>query len=512
MHILLPSLIAAAGVSLAWWFRRALQAESRARAQEHQAFAAEVAALETNLREHRDEVRRARDTGFTVQAQLSRRLQEVQGELADKSRDVDMLRRFATVIDALPDPVIMIAMDGEVTYANGAALARAPRVQSCRGFGVLRFLTSESAALIRGEALPAVLDTGVWQQEVDWRGTDGVDLPMHLTIVTQRDQYDYPEVFVAVARDVSHERHLRDSLAAREALHRAVIDSLAEGVLVEDRDGQVVAWNESALRILGLTDEQLTGESKRHSAWRITDDADEVVLPSALPVARARQGERIDGALLRVHRGDGDVRDLSMNARPMYAADFDDRPGGVTTFTDVTVQRAAERQLRFLTERDELTGLLNRRGFMESVRMRLAACEASGERCAMLYGDLDRFKSINDTFGHAAGDDALREMAAVLQRVFRGDDLVSRLGGDEFTVFLSGVGAAEVERILDRLEAALAEANDARASDLHSSWTLAASFGAALYTGGAVSVEELLKEADAVQYRVKSQRKAARAA
>jgi diguanylate cyclase (GGDEF)-like protein len=216
--------------------------------------------------------------------------------------------------------------------------------------------------------------------------------------------------------------------------------------------------------------------------------------------------------LLRVHRADGDVRDLSMNARPMYAADFDDRPGGVTTFTDVTVQRAAERQLRFLTERDDLTGLLNRRGFMESVRVRLAACEASGERCAMLYGDLDRFKSINDTFGHAAGDEALREMAAVLSRVFRSDDLVSRLGGDEFTVFVSGVGAAEVERILDRLEAALAEANEARAGDQDNSWTLAASFGAALYSGGSLSVEELLKEADAVQYRVKSQRKAARAA
>jgi diguanylate cyclase (GGDEF)-like protein/PAS domain S-box-containing protein len=335
---------------------------------------------------------------------------------------------------------------------------------------------------------------------------------MHLTLVAQRDRYNYPEVFVVVARDVSAERQLRDSLAARESLHRAVIDSLAEGVLVEDREGRVVAWNDSALRILGLSHDELLGQSPRPEAWRLSDEADEEVASDTLPVVRARQGERVDGALLRVHRADGGVRDLSMKARPMYADDFDDRPGGVTTFTDVTAQRAAEQQLRFLTERDELTGLLNRRGFMESARLRLAAAKEGGERCALLYGDLDRFKSINDTFGHAAGDEALREMSAVLSQVFRSDDLTARLGGDEFTVFVSGVGESEVERILARLESALSAANDKRAGNPASAWTLAASFGAAYFTGGHTSLDELLKEADAVQYHTKSRRKAARAA
>jgi diguanylate cyclase (GGDEF)-like protein len=245
---------------------------------------------------------------------------------------------------------------------------------------------------------------------------------------------------------------------------------------------------------------------------RLTDDDDESVLPTALPVARARQGERIDGALFRVHRDDGMVRDLSMNARPMYADDFDDRPGGVTTFTDVTVQRAAERQLRFLTERDELTGLLNRRGFMEAARQRLQACRENEQPCAMLYGDLDRFKSINDTFGHAAGDEALREMAMVLSQVFRNDDLVARLGGDEFTVFVTGVGVSAVERMLSRLEERLATLNADRAAAGGAPWIVAASFGAAIYGGGDVSVDDLLKQADTAQYRIKSERKAARAA
>lgn len=511
MPILLPYLVAAVGVCLAWWFHRAQRAEVRTRLRDADTFHAQITELERDLRDHRDEVRRARDTGFSVQAQLSRRMQELQRELTEKSRDVDMLQRFATVIDALPDPVIMMSLEGTVTYANHAARARAPRVQSYRGLGILRLLSTESAALVRGEALPEVLDNGVWQQEVAWRNADGSFTAMHLTVVAQRDAYQYPEMFIAVARDVSHERHLRDSLAAREALHRAVIDSLAEGVLVEDRDGRVVAWNDSALRILGLSDEQAKGEVPRASRWRITDDSDTPLLPSALPVALARQGERVDGARLRVHHDDGSARDLSINARPMYADDFDDRPGGVMTFTDVTIQRAAERQLRFLTERDELTGLLNRRGFMESVRARLAACQESGERCAMLYGDLDRFKSINDTFGHAAGDEALREMAEVLTNVFRSDDLVARLGGDEFTVFVRGVGPAEIEGILERMETQLAAANAERATR-GAPWVLAASFGAAYYEEGNLSVNEFLKQADTAQYRIKSQRKTARAA
>lgn len=512
MNLFPVTLLVATVVSAAYWFQRARRAAARAHTTELAARDAHIAALEQDLREHRDEVRRARDTGFMVQSQLSRRLQEVQGEVSGKSRDVDMLQRFATVIDALPDPVVMIELDGTVAYANAAAVARAPRVPDCRGFGVLRYINTESAALVRGEALPAVIDSGVWQQEVYWRGIDGPDTPMHLTIVAQRDAYQYPEMFIAVARDISHERQLHDALSAREALHRAVIDSLAEGVLVEDRDGRVVAWNASAERILGLSVERLSGKELRAATWRITNEADEVLLPSALPVTRARQGERVDGALLRVHREDGEVRDLSMNARPMYTDDFDDRPGGVTTFTDVTVQRAAERQLRFLTERDELTGLLNRRGFMESVRRQLAACRESGERGAMLYGDLDRFKSINDTYGHAAGDEALQEMAAVLRQQFRGDDLISRLGGDEFTVFVRGAGAAEIERILERLETALFSANTARAASGAAPWVLAASFGAAYYAGGDLSVDELLKQADSAQYRIKSQRKATRAA
>lgn len=512
MSLLLSALVAVAGVWIAWWSHQARRTASRAFATDLAARDERIAGLEADLRDHRDEVRRARETGFAVQAQLSRRLQQLQGELAEKAHDVTMLERFGTVIDALPDPVIMMDMDGAVAYANAAARARSPRIQHARGFGILRFLSTESAALVRGEALPAVLDTGVWQQEVHWRSPDGAETPMHLTIVAQRDAYQYPEMFIAVARDISHERHLRDSLAAREALHRAVIDSLAEGVLVEDRDGRVVAWNESAVRILGLSPAQLSGEEPRATTWRLTDDADQIVVPSALPIARARQGERVDGARLRVHREDGEVRELSMNARPMYADDFDDRPGGVTTFADVTVQRAAERQLLFLTERDELTGLLNRRGFMEAARGRLAACREGHERAAMLYGDLDRFKSINDTFGHAAGDDALQEMAAVLRQVFRSDDLIARLGGDEFTVFVRDVGPSEIDRILQRLEGVLAEANAARVAGGKAAWHLAASFGAAYVTGHEVSVEDLLKQADAAQYRIKSQRKAARAA
>ena len=513
MLVLAPALAAAGAAALvAGWLRRRLRvaAEEYAVALEHRN--ARLAALEQELREERNEVRRARETGFMVQAQLSKRFQEARGDIAEKSRVIAMLQRFATVIDALPDPVVMMSLDGEVTFANTAARERAPRVQSSRGFGIFRFLSKESAALIRGEGLPEVLDTGVWQHEVSWRGEDGIDTPMHLTIVSQLDAFQYPEMFIVVMRDVSRERHLRDSLAAREALHRAVIDSLAEGVVVEDRDGHVVAWNESALRILGLSQEELRGEAPRAERWRLTDDDDESVLPTALPVARARQGERIDGALFRVHRDDGMVRDLSMNARPMYADDFDDRPGGVTTFTDVTVQRAAERQLRFLTERDELTGLLNRRGFMEAARQRLQACRENEQPCAMLYGDLDRFKSINDTFGHAAGDEALREMAMVLSQVFRNDDLVARLGGDEFTVFVTGVGVSAVERMLSRLEERLATLNADRAAAGGAPWIVAASFGAAIYGGGDVSVDDLLKQADTAQYRIKSERKAARAA
>ena len=108
---------------------------------------------------------------------------------------------------------------------------------------------------------------------------------------------------------------------------------------------------------------------------------------------------------------------------------------------------------------DELTGITNRRGFIMLGQKCLQLSHRQGREASLLFLDLDRFKEINDTLGHEVGDDALRQVALLLSRVFRNADIFARLGGDEFVVLLPGIGSALVSRVLARFEKALATFN-----------------------------------------------------
>ncbi len=576
------------------------------------------------LQEQRAALIESQDTLLTQQGTLRE-----QGRLLEEH--TRSLARFAGTLDATPDMVLMVSLDGDVVYQNPAASELLPTAQQHRGLHLLRFMEREYARTFRFDVIPQILEHGVWQGEVELRSATGASHAMSLTVIAQRDSYGYPEVFVFLGHDLREERQLRDSLAEREALHRAVIDSLAEGVVVQDREGQIVAWNESAERILGLSGDALARRVSDDALWMATDGDGKPLAGDARPIARARlHAERTDDFHMRITSGQGDVRDLSVNARPMFASDLDDRPGAVATFTDVTAQRAlrretetlaaalgvaadgvaiisaagslefanaafsaqhgetsdllvgrswlamygdveaqqlteamqtdvtvrgvwhgevmarrypdvafpqeismtllpqgglvavvrdiserraAEDRLRFLSTRDELTGLLNRRGFMDAAEISIAEAQRGGRSCALLYGDLDSFKLINDRFGHATGDAALQAVARLLTETFRSSDLVARLGGDEFTVLVSGVGRDELSRVMERLDEKITMHNAQRAHDPAQAWSLGVSVGVAFAEPGTQqTVDELLRLADAEQYTRKSERKRARAA
>jgi diguanylate cyclase (GGDEF)-like protein len=177
---------------------------------------------------------------------------------------------------------------------------------------------------------------------------------------------------------------------------------------------------------------------------------------------------------------------------------------------DVTDRKAIEDELQRLSERDPLTGLLNRRSFDEALERELARARRHERSGAVLIVDLDRFKQINDELGHAAGDQALCHVAAVLSANLRETDTIgrdatgiaSRFGGDEFALLLPEADARGAEAVAERLVAALAasplriEGNEVQ---------IGVSVGAAVFGGpGAPSSEELLAAADRAMYVVKA--------
>jgi diguanylate cyclase (GGDEF)-like protein len=170
---------------------------------------------------------------------------------------------------------------------------------------------------------------------------------------------------------------------------------------------------------------------------------------------------------------------------------------------ELDAMRARLAELEASAERDALTGVLNRRGFERELARTIAYLERYGARAMLVYMDLDRFKPVNDTYGHAAGDAVLVAAAATLVRQVRTSDSVARLGGDEFAVLLWNLGAAEARAKADALEAAIA----AVTIDWHgAALSVGASAGVAALAAGD-TLGDVIARADAAMYARKGTRR-----
>lgn len=176
--------------------------------------------------------------------------------------------------------------------------------------------------------------------------------------------------------------------------------------------------------------------------------------------------------------------------------------GSVSIMRDVTVLRMQEATLKMKAETDSLTGLLNRESFMEVLTRRLRESKLSGQHVSVLMMDLDKFKSINDTYGHGNGDIILKAFADVLKEVLRHEDAIARIGGDEFEAVLPGVGRKDAAEIANRILNAANRKIIQLGSDVQIQMKLSIGI---CDNEIASSAEEILKLADQAMYRSKNQ-------
>ncbi|MDP3123382.1 MAG: diguanylate cyclase, partial [Thiobacillus sp.] len=203
--------------------------------------------------------------------------------------------------------------------------------------------------------------------------------------------------------------------------------------------------------------------------------------------------------MLRWRHQNGSYRIFESNASPVF-----DESGTLTGFQgvdrDVTERKQAEARIEFLAHHDALTGLPNRVLLRDRFEHALATAERSRTRVAMLFLDLDNFKMVNDTLGHAAGDQLLLTVVARLADCTRDSDTMSRQGGDEFIVLLGDMPDLEaVERIASKILAQLAEPVELNGHALNA----ACSIGIAMYPDDGASFDTLLQKADAAMYNAK---------
>jgi diguanylate cyclase (GGDEF)-like protein len=186
---------------------------------------------------------------------------------------------------------------------------------------------------------------------------------------------------------------------------------------------------------------------------------------------------------------------------------FFDREGRLSSILglaqDVTARVESEEQLRQAAVNDALTGLPNRSSLAARLEHAIVRVNRSGDRLALLFIDLDRFKKVNDTLGHAAGDEVLRQAAARIRACVREIDCVARLGGDEFVVLLETDVRPDTPGIIgERIRDAFGTPFDWKGAEVH----CGASIGVSLYPDNARDPAALLASADAAMYRVKTAR------
>ncbi|MBB5207975.1 EAL domain-containing protein [Chiayiivirga flava] len=308
--------------------------------------------------------------------------------------------------------------------------------------------------------------------------------------VVERDAQNNPLRIAGTAHDISASRRAeRERRIASEVLR-----SMSEAVAVTSLDFRFVSVNASFSRITGYDEEEVIGLAA--GLLNSTQNSDEFY-------RRQREALEADGhwkGEMWLRRRDGEEF-LAWMEISQVGDSFGGRSHYVAVLNDITDKKRAEQELRYLANYDTLTGLPNRSLLAERLARAVVRARRMESRVAVLFLDLDRFKDINDSLGHAAGDRILKSAAARLLRTVGSNDTVARLGGDEFTVVIEDIGdIARAEAVAQNIVTAFAEPLDI---DGRSDVTISPSIGISLYPDHGLVPTDLLKFADTAMYQAK---------
>jgi diguanylate cyclase (GGDEF)-like protein/PAS domain S-box-containing protein len=299
-----------------------------------------------------------------------------------------------------------------------------------------------------------------------------------------------PVRLVGTLQDVTEEATAR---SARDLLSY-VVQSAGDAIVTKSADGTITSWNRGAERLFGYTAAETIGKpiTLIEPAHRAGEHQE---------ITRAVfSGQSIDTFETERVCQDGSVIAVSLTVSPV--TDANGRIVSAAIIARDTTERVRyEERLRHLADHDQLTGLLNRRRFHDQLKRELARAGRYAEHSAVLSIDIDNFKGVNDSAGHAAGDAVLAHIARVLAERFRATDVVARLGGDEFAALLSSVGAKEARSAAEHLLAAIRSSPAVYGSK---PFRVTASVGVATFESDDATAGEVLVNADLAMYAAKA--------
>lgn len=293
-------------------------------------------------------------------------------------------------------------------------------------------------------------------------------------------------------------KNMETSLEQSEERYRSVVTNLTEGIMVIAPGGRILTCNPSAKRILKIGDSVSEGKRHRYFKRIINEDGSERKIGDDPASQVFRTGIPVINMSLALELRDDSIVWLLVNVMPIMS---DERVSAVViSFTDTTEVRETQRQLQYIASHDALTGLPNRHQLHTRLTQAIYSAGQRQQKVAILFLDLDRFKNVNDTAGHAAGDTLLRDVAIRLGSCIRTTDMLTRLGGDEFVIVAEAFdNQIHLKELAERVLARMREPFMIDDNEYH----LGTSIGIAVYPQDAEDGATLLRCADSAMYFAK---------
>ncbi|HET7386484.1 MAG TPA: diguanylate cyclase [Nocardioidaceae bacterium] len=400
-------------------------------------------------------------------------------------------QRWRVLLDHLPDTTVVLVQEGRgISVVTGAGV-QGHRLRDSAGRWLAEI--ADSAGL----SLDAMLDEAFAGREVRSSSDALVDGVEHELLVSPLPLPGRRRQALLLVRNVGRDRaREREIVAARDRAERLFQDA-PQGIALLDRDGVVVQANPALERLFGRTD--LVGLVLSSLSY---DVGDGTVARHVSELVSGGDGRAESQWTIRGAHGQEIHVALTSTLLSAGQEERTAHDGLVLAhLVDVSERYRYERQLAHLADHDPLTGLANRRCFDIELQRHLDDCRRYGARGALLMLDLDHFKEVNDTLGHAAGDELLTRVATLLRTRLRDTDLVARLGGDEFAVLLPHADrkarAVVAESLVARIREATQAYDDARRY-------VTVSLGGVLVDAHAEAGSELLRLADEALYEAKN--------
>jgi diguanylate cyclase (GGDEF)-like protein/PAS domain S-box-containing protein len=347
--------------------------------------------------------------------------------------------------------------------------------------------------------LPVLAERGIFDAEYRFVRADGKTRWMHDRGFPVRNRDGEVDRIIGIASDITDRKLLEDNLYQEKELAQITLKSIDDCVITTDAEGRVTYLNPVAEKLIGL--KNTLGRGRRASdIFQLVDETTRQPRPNPIASVLAKRiAIRDDGGTLLI-APDGRERAITHSAAPILDRSGQLR-GTVLVLNDVTEARAMTRQLQTRADRDALTGLFNRFYFERELERAKAEIDGDPEiEHILCYLDLDHFKVVNDTRGHAAGDELLRQLSALMKTRIRSTDTLARIGGDEFALLLYHCPLAKAIALAEGIVEAVRDFQFVRDGRV---FRIGVSIGLVPFNASRASLEQLLGAADVACYAAK---------